>query len=293
MFFASPPPTFPPRNRYLTKLASHRILIIGGTTSVGFSVAEAALEHGASVVISSFRPSELDQAIARLRVTYPDQAYRLRGITCDVSSPYSTSLERELRALLEFACAPGSGENEGGGAGIDHVVYISEDLFRPVPYATRNSVEDALRARFLAPRILAQLLPAFMPASTMSSYTLTSSQVVHLPPLEDPFMTELSSMLETLTRGLAIDLRPRRVNCVQLGAVRMELLDRFFDELEVPTESRSDIAEQFAQATLAGSLGTSEEVAEAFLYFMKDRFCTGSLLRTDGGASLVSRHNVM
>ena len=49
--------------RYTDKLDSQRVLVIGGSTGIGFAVAQAALEHGAHVIISSSNQSKIDAAI--------------------------------------------------------------------------------------------------------------------------------------------------------------------------------------------------------------------------------------
>jgi NAD(P)-dependent dehydrogenase (short-subunit alcohol dehydrogenase family) len=79
--------------------------------------------------------------------------------------------------------------------------------------------------------------------------------------------------------GLAVELAPVRVNAVCPGAVRTEAWD------ELPEAFR-----QVQEARLAGQLiarvGTTAEVAEAYLYLMRGTYTTGQTLRVEGGWSL-------
>ncbi|GKZ38246.1 hypothetical protein AbraIFM66950_010275, partial [Aspergillus brasiliensis] len=40
----------------INKLTHTRVLLIGGTSGIGFTVARAALEHGANIILSSSNP---------------------------------------------------------------------------------------------------------------------------------------------------------------------------------------------------------------------------------------------
>lgn len=77
-----------------------------------------------------------------------------------------------------------------------------------------------------------------------------------------------------MVRGLALDMKPLRVNFVSPGPVKTGL---FTDEL----------AEMFAKRTTLGKVGSVEEAAEAYVYLMKDTNATGSCVSTNAGSLLV------
>ena len=58
--------------KYISKLQGKRVLVLGGTSGIGFCVAEAAVEHGATVIISSSRQAKIDNTIQRLTSSYPE-----------------------------------------------------------------------------------------------------------------------------------------------------------------------------------------------------------------------------
>lgn len=75
--------------------------------------------------------------------------------------------------------------------------------------------------------------------------------------------------------GLTVDLKPIRVNIVILGAVPTEL--------SLSSPGAEEMMEGFRRKTTTGRLGTPEDVAEAYLYFMKGKFVTGAKIKTNGG----------
>jgi NAD(P)-dependent dehydrogenase (short-subunit alcohol dehydrogenase family) len=91
--------------------------------------------------------------------------------------------------------------------------------------------------------------------------------------------TAMAGAIEHLVMGLAVVLAPVRVNAVCPGAIRTEAWD------ELPEAFR-----QVQEARLAGQLmprvGTTAEVAEAYLYLMRGTYTTGQTLRVEGGWSL-------
>lgn len=122
-------------SKYTSKLQSSRILVLGGTSGIGFCVAEAALEHGAHVTISGSKQPKLDTALSRLQSAYPDKHSRLNGQTCDLSQPQS--LESNLDTLLKFAAASSK---------INHIVFTAGDPLKIFPSRKPRSKKSIARA---------------------------------------------------------------------------------------------------------------------------------------------------
>ena len=87
----------------------------------------------------------------------------------------------------------------------------------------------------------------------------------------------VTGAMESFARALAIDLAPVRVNLVSPGVVRTELWDF------VPEQERDVLYRQIGERLPVGRVGEPSEVAEAYVYLMKNRFSTGSIVVTDGG----------
>ncbi|KAL4806768.1 NAD(P)-binding protein [Aspergillus unguis] len=260
--------------KYTTKLANKRVLVLGGTSGIGFCVAEAALEHGADVIISSSNAAKITATIGRLQAEYPDltSTQKVSGYACDLADP--TNLEANLTRLLDQA-------TENGKLKLDHIAFTAGDALK-LP-ALQDVAVDAVHSsgtvRFLAPLILAKLLPKYMDSSPSNSFTVTSGAVAHRPPAGWSVIAGYATAIEGLVRGLAQDLKPLRVNVVSPSAVHTELFDGFGKDIDA-------VLKAFRENTLTGTVGSPQDLAEAYIYIMKDKFITGSLVASNGGSLL-------
>ncbi|KAL9609779.1 MAG: hypothetical protein Q9167_005475 [Letrouitia subvulpina] len=258
-------------SKYINRLRSKRVLVIGGTSGIGFCVAEAALEHGASVYVSGSKQSKIDDAISRLRTSYPGKESLVSGQACDLSQP--AQLESNVQSLLAHVAAGGE---------IDHIAFTAGDALNimPVAQSTVESIQQAGNVRFLAPLMLAKHAPQYMSPGPASSLTLTSGTQAQRPSKNWAVVAAWGAAIEGLAKGLATDLAPIRVNCVSPGAVKTELFDGF------PPEGMEEALKTFREASLIDRVGKPENLAEAYIYTMKDEFLTGTVFQSDGGRLL-------
>ncbi|KAK7223002.1 hypothetical protein V2G26_011005 [Clonostachys chloroleuca] len=224
--------------KYLNKLQGQRILILGGSSGIGFAVAQAVVEHGAVVYISSSKQTRLDDAVTRLQTFAKEVGLPSDNIfskTCDLSNP--ETLESNITELLDFATVNGK---------LNHVVLTAGDALNlPVlKDVTCPTPPGKLRSR---------------------------------PDPNWSIISSLGGALEGAVRGFAMDLKPIRVNLIELGIVETEFLEH------IPEQVRGPLLEKSAKANLLGKVGAPEDVAEAYLYCLKDSFVTGTTIVTDGG----------
>jgi NAD(P)-dependent dehydrogenase (short-subunit alcohol dehydrogenase family) len=109
---------------------------------------------------------------------------------------------------------------------------------------------------------------------------LTSGTVAVRPAPGAALAAGGAAAIEGLTRGLAAELAPIRVNAVRPGAIRTPLWDA------VPEPQRAALFAALADRTLTKSVGEADQIAAAHLYLMENRFVTGTVLTVDGGAIL-------
>jgi len=83
----------------------------------------------------------------------------------------------------------------------------------------------------------------------------------------------------SLTRALAVELAPTRVNAVSPGVVRTALWDNMSEA------DRSAMYQQVGAALPVGRVGEASDIAESFLYLMREGYGTGQVIVVDGGAS--------
>lgn len=160
---------------------------------------------------------------------------------------------------------------------LDHIVFTASDALAIVPLGNINleAIHKAGHIRFAVPLLLAKLAPRYLKPGYQSSLTLTSGMGGEKPFPNWSLVAGYLTGLQGLTRNLALDLKPIRVNLVSPGVV------------DTPLHGLGGVPDEMKESTALGKVGTPEEVAEAYLYFMKDTNATGSCISTNGGALLL------
>ncbi|KAF7562791.1 hypothetical protein G7046_g1313 [Stylonectria norvegica] len=257
--------------KYLNKLQGQRVLVIGGSTGIGYAVAENALEHGAEIILSSSNQNKVDKAIARLQqhvkaAGLPER--HISGKACNLADP--ALIEDSVQNLLEFATKDGK---------LDHVVFTAGDALKieGLEKVTVETIHQIAMVRVTGAIIVAKYLSKYINQSVRSSYTVTSGTMLWRPSPGWSVMAGAVGGIEGLARGLAIDMKPVRVNCVQPGAVHTELFD------SIPKENLEQVLEVMRRDTITHTVGKPEDLAEVYLYFMKNTFSTATTVGADGG----------
>jgi len=263
-------------NKYLNKLHGKRVLVIGGTSGIGFAVAEASVEYGAIVVVASSTQEKIKKTIARIQASYPEAGDRIRGHRVDLASD---DVESQVKTLLEFA-------TDGGQHKLDHVVDTAGDAIHlvTVKEADAGTFAQAGRVRIVGAVILAKYATEYINVSSTSSLTITGGVNTSKPNDNWSIAAGVGAAKEGLTRGLARDLRPIRVNLVSPGAVNTELFEGFAKKMNLSVDQ---VLASYREKTLTGTVGTPEDLAESYLYLMKNSFVTGTITHAEGGYLLV------
>lgn len=257
--------------KYINKLHKSRVLIIGGTSGIGFAVAEAAIEHGAGeVILVSSRKARVQSAITRLVKAYPSSSVEITGHVYNLGD--GDMIEANIRDLFQKI------------GQLDHIVYTAGDAPMATPFLESDYayIKKGGAIRFYGPILTALHGHANLVKSPESSITLTSGATSEKPIEGYTATSAWLSGLHGMTRGLALDLRPIRVNLICPGAIDTEMWD------VQQGEARAATMATLVKDTTVGVLGMPEDVAEAYLYCMKDHFVTGSIIDSNGGRFLVS-----
>lgn len=236
-------------------LAGQRIVIIGGSSGMGLATARAAAAAGAAVTIASSDQGRLKSALAQL----PEP--------CE-GAVVNTRDEVDVAALFDRV-----GE-------LDHVVYTAGDAVRPLPLAggPLDAARELFEVRFWG--AVAAVKHAARRVREGGSIVLTSGTVAVRPAPGTALAAGSAAAVEGLTRGLAAELAPIRVNAVRPGAIRTPLWD------PVPEPQRAALFASLADRTLTKSIGEADQIAAAHLYLMENGFVTGTVLTVDGGATI-------
>ncbi|KAG9848375.1 short chain dehydrogenase, partial [Aureobasidium melanogenum] len=132
-------------NKYHNVLVNSRVLVLGGSSGIGFCVAEHALSLGAIVTISSSRQSKLDDALQRLKASVPNSATNVTGQICDLSDV--ESIRPNLETLLKTVTSTQL---------LDHIVFTAGDgiKIRPVADLEVETIQRMGHVRFFGPMLL-------------------------------------------------------------------------------------------------------------------------------------------
>lgn len=250
------------------KLQDKHVLVIGGTSGIGYAVAAGSLEAGARVTVSSSNPTRVATTVDKLKAAFPTAT--VAGYVCDLSQP---TVEKDLEALFAQVGT------------LDHLVYTAGDKLHTGAVAdmTYESLLAAGQVRFLAAALAVKVGHRYLTPGPFSSITLTTGLVGQKPRPNWTEITGFATGLEGLTRALALDLKPIRVNLVSPGAVATELWDTFLDD----DAARRAMEEGLEQALPTGRVAQAEDCAEAYLWLMKDASVTGTMVNSNSGALLV------
>jgi NAD(P)-dependent dehydrogenase (short-subunit alcohol dehydrogenase family) len=265
---------------HVNRLSGAHVLVFGGSSGIGFAIANMALSNGATVVISGSQQTKIDAKIQLLRSLYPSlPSESISGHAVNLMD--SENLEADLKSMFEIVTSNGSKK-------LDHVAFTAGD-HHSIPKLSELTLEEVMRGskiRLIAPLFIAKLISTgvYMPLSSDSSLTLTGG-VGTTKPLPGWLIPAVwGASAEGLSRGLAVDLAPLRVNIVKPGAIETEMLQGLL--VPMPAEAKEGMKKQL---NLLSSFGRPEDIAESYGWIMKDRFVTGTEIAVDGGQLLLSK----
>jgi NAD(P)-dependent dehydrogenase (short-subunit alcohol dehydrogenase family) len=237
-------------------LSGQRIIVLGGSSGIGLATAQASARDGANVVIVSSRKDRIDAALASLPAGS-------EGHAADLAD------ENAIRALFARLGA------------FDHLVFTAGETLQLGPIATTDL--DTAR-RFFALRYWGAYCAAKFGCAGIragGSIVFTSGIAAQRPHPGWSLGASICAAMEGLTRALAVELAPIRVNIVSPGVVQTPLWGNMTDA------DRDALYRQIADKLPVKHVGTAEEIAQAYLYLMRQSYGTGQVIVVDGGAVLV------
>jgi NAD(P)-dependent dehydrogenase (short-subunit alcohol dehydrogenase family) len=233
------------------QLAGKTVVVVGGSSGIGLATAELAKKEGAEVIIASRSAEKLKAAADRLGA---------RAIAADVSSDDSV-------ANLFKQC----------GA-VDHVVVTAAQLKTgPFKSVAMNDVRSTMEGKFWGAwrcARSAEIRPG-------GSLTLVSGFLSIRPRPNSAIVGAANGALESLTRSLALELAPVRVNCVSPGIIDTPI------RAAMPEAARREMLDKTAAALPVKRVGLGEDIAKQIFAFITNGFATGSIVYLDGGALVV------
>ena len=251
-----------------SKLSGQRVLLIGGTGGVGLAVGRLLLAHSTAIILSSSRQSKLDACISTLRSEFPDMKDQITGYPCDLASP---TVEANITKLFAQVGT------------VNHIIYMAGDRLPMLPLAdiTLEKWQQCSQVRTIASILVAKHAVQHLVKHVNSSIIFTSGSICDKPIAGGWSMLALiGAGITGLTRQLAFDLAPVRVNCVAPGVVETDLWDGMGDA------GKMSFFKDHESKITTGKVGQAEDVAESYVYLLKDRNATGITVHSNSGVFL-------
>lgn len=230
-----------------------RVLVIGGSSGIGFACAQGAAADGAQVTIASRSAARL--AAAQARLPAGTQA-----------RPLDVTDEAAVQAFF------------ADGTVWDHVIVTGSDVriapVRELPLDTALAAFDSKFWGFYRVARSARIRDG-------GSLGVVAGFLATRPAPGRALMGAINGAIESLARGLALELKPVRVNVVSPAMVRTEMWDA------MPPDVRQATFDRVGAAYPVGRIGEPEDVARQLLLLAGCGYATGTVVTLDGGASLV------
>lgn len=235
-------------------LKDKRIVIIGGSSGIGFAVAKLALKEKANVIIASRSQEKLISAKERLGDAIEIKTIDMRN---------ENMLKKFFKEIGEFY----------------HLqISASEVETGPFSELPTSTAKISFESKFWGPYIaVKEALPYI---NKEGSITLFSGALGQRPISETVISASISCAVEGLSRALAVELAPLRVNCISPGLTQTELFDKW------DQETTKNFYADRCKKLIIKRPAQPEEIAEAAIYLMHNTYTTGATLYVDGGYSL-------
>ena len=239
------------------ELSEKRIVVLGGSSGIGLAVAQEVVARGGRAIIASSSAERVNQAVATLGDG------KAEGHTLDLTN------ERDIQNFFQKI------------GDFDHLVFTAGDTLQlnELVATDLTKARHAFELRYWA--ALTAVKYASPHIRNDGSIVLTTGVAGRRPHKGWIVAASVCGTIEALTRALAVELAPIRVNAVCPGVVRTSLWQN------MDAHARDHMYESFGKSLLVGRVGEAREIARAYLFLMQEGYATGQTVVLDGGAVLV------
>jgi len=235
----------------MSKLEGKKVLVVGGSSGIGEASAQALAALGAQVTIASRDPSKLQAAAERL-------GGRVSTAVLDTTS--DAAVEAFFSVQGEY----------------DHVVIsAAQTASGPVRQLPLVDAYAAMNSKFWGSYRVARAAKI----AKGGSLTLVSGFLATRPSKTSVLQGAINAALESLGRGLALELAPVRVNTVSPGMIATPMWAG-------SDEARAAKFDAAAARLPVQRIGQAEDVANAIVYLVTTPYATGSTVLVDGGGAI-------
>lgn len=235
-------------------LSGKSVLVVGGTSGMGLATAQFAQAEGATVTVIGSNKEKT--ALVTLE----------NGFTAGFAADVTRSEE-----FVDVLSKVGH---------VDHLVLLAGSfVFGTVVDSDMSYLRRAFDERVWAAVTAIKALGDRLDAK--ASITFISGVLADRPSRGTAILASASAAMEALGRGLAIELAPRRVNTIAPGTTNTPLISA------VLGDQKTAYLQSVEEKLPVGQVPSSEHVANAILFLMKNAVMSGETLHIDGGQRLV------
>ncbi|MDT3405441.1 SDR family oxidoreductase [Mucilaginibacter terrae] len=235
------------------------ILIAGGSSGMGLALAQKAADYGATVHLVGTNQEKLQKEVETIKAKGNATVHIFTHIL-DISN------ESEVKELAEQIQQ------------LDHLVTTAARLtFKPLADLTKTEIGHMIDSKLWGPILLTKYL--FPKIDSQGSIVYFSGVAADKGSAGASIVGAVNSALHGLAKNLVYELSPVRVNVVSPGLVESPTWD-FIGE-----NDRPGFYETAAEGLPAKRIGQPEDLADAALYLMNNKYTNGTVLTVDGGAN--------
>ncbi len=238
-----------------TALTTKTVLIIGGTSGMGRAVADLAAARGDVAIVAGRSQKRVDRVAGEIGGT-------ARGVVIDLTDEHS------IKDAVESVGA------------VDHLVLAAAALtYAPFAELSIDDAKAVFENKFWGYYRAVSIIAPKLPQD--GSITIFSGVAADRPAPGTVAVTAVNAALEGLTRSLAVELAPIRVNSISPGTVDTEAYDH------MTADEKAKSFEEQGKALLVGRVGRPEDIASTVVHLIDNGYTTASNVHVDGGARLV------
>ncbi len=235
-------------------MAKKRVVVIGGSSGMGLEIAKTMHKHGYEVIIASRSKEKLEKARKEIG--------KVAAHVLDM---------RNEKELSRFFSKIGP---------FDHLVtsaadFLREPFLKGTSEEARNYFDSKFWGQYYAAKYAA---PKIRKGGSITFFSGASNDK---PMLNFAAGTAINAAIEGLSRALALELAPLRVNTISPGFIDTALWN-FMSK-----KDRMTAYNLTAQKLPAKRMGHVDDIAQAVKFLIECGFATGSVVHVNGGYELV------
>jgi NAD(P)-dependent dehydrogenase (short-subunit alcohol dehydrogenase family) len=231
-----------------------KIVVVGGSSGMGLAIATLMRKEGYEITIASRSKEKLAQAV---KVIGKAESYVL-----DVTQ------EAETQAFFDSHPV------------FDHLIISAADfVMGPFLELSLKEARQFFDSKFWGQYTVAKYAAPKMREN--GSITFFSGIAGQKPFLNMAVASAINAAIEGLTRTLALELAPLRVNAIAPGTIATPIWSG------VSEEEKKSFFQKISETLPAGRVGQPEDIAQVIKFLIACEYMTGQVISCDGGACLI------